>query len=282
MAPPVLAERWDLPSKPEGSLPSIADAYRQTQFQLGGDLRLLSEAMNLQLQVARESSGPRNRTLQAAVTLMYWSRAFLSLSEAAAALTRGAYAVCPILVRGACEAIAAQIQAGGEEHALFLGWIEGALTPNEHHRGTELGLGNYFAGSTLTGDQLGPTYRAAADLSRQHFGATVLEVAPESSRQRVAPTFADQTFHFAWAQLVLGWLLKLCVVQLEYILSDYASAPVADETRDASARLNRRVSAALAESNRCRIDEVDEDGTRRLVVQNFRRQSGGAPSRLIL
>jgi hypothetical protein len=282
MAPPVVAERWDPPAKPDGSLPSIADAYRQTQFQLGGDLRLLAEAMNLQLQAVRESSGSRNRTLRMAVTMMYWSRAFLSLSEAATALTRGAYPVCPLLVRGACEAIAAQIQAGGDEHTLFLSWVEQTLVPNERHRGTDIGVGNYFAGSTLTRDQLGPTYRAAAELSRQHFGATLVEVAPESNRQRIAPTFADQSFHFGWAQLVLGWLLKLCSVELELITANIGPAPTSDATREAAASIVERIAKLIADSNRCKIEELDDEGVRRFVVQNFRRQSGGAPTRLLL
>jgi hypothetical protein len=282
MAPPVIAGRWDLPAKPDGSLPPIADAYRQTQFQLGSDLRLLAEAMNLQLQAVRESSGSHNRTLQMAVTLMYWSRAFLALSEAAAAVSRGAYPVCPLLVRGACEAAAAQIQAGGDEHPLFLSWVEQSLTPNERHRGTDIGLGNYFAGSTLTRDQLGPTYRASAELSRQHFGATLVEVASESNRQRIAPTFADQSFHFGWAQLVLGWLLRLCCVELELYVGNSGPATASDATREAAASIIARGTALLTEPNRCRIDELDDEGVHRFVVQNFRRQSGGAPSRLLL
>ncbi|HTE86268.1 MAG TPA: hypothetical protein VK821_16210 [Dehalococcoidia bacterium] len=283
VAPVLSAERWDLPSKPEGALPAIADTFRQTQFQLGGDLRLLAEGMNLQLQVIKDSSPSRFRTLPLAVMAMYWSRAFLALGEAAQAAGRGAYAVCPALVRAACEAISAETQAGGEEHALFLGWLEGALVPNERHRATEIGLGNYFAGSTLAStERLGAAFRAATELSRQHFGATLLEVASESNRQRISATFADQSFHFGWAQLALGWLLSLCRVQLDLALADRSPFHAADETGTAVASFVARCEPALTAQGRCRIEEIEEHGTRRFLIHNFRRQSSGAPVKILL
>lgn len=283
VAPPLLIDHWDLPSKPDGASPAVADTFRQTQFQLGGDLRLLADGMNLQLQVLKDSSHSRYRTLRLAARLMYWSRTFLALSESALAISRGAYPVCPVLVRAACEAMSAAYQAGGEEHPLFLSWLEAALVPNERYRATEIGLGNYFAGSTLASvESLGLTFRAAAELSRQHFGATMLEVAPESNRQRLAPTFADQSFHFGWSQLTLGWLLSLCRAQLEFALAPESAFVASDETRESATQFIERSAASLFASERCRIEEIEEQGTRRFLVHNFRRQSSGAPVKMLL
>lgn len=283
VAPLVIPERWDAPAKPEGAASTVQDAYRQTSFQLGSDLRLLTEGMNLQVQVMRDSSPSRYRTLPLATMAMYWSRAFLAMSDSALLVMRGSYPSCPTLVRAACEAIAAEMQAGGEEQPQFAAWLREALLPNEQHRATEIGLGLYFAGSTLaSNERLGATYRPAAELSRQHFGATLIEVAPESSRERIAVTLADQTFHFGWAQLILGWLLSLCLVQLELVLAVDSPFFAADQTRAASTDYVKRCQRALESPDRCRVDEIMEGNERRYLILNFRRQSTGAPRKLLL
>lgn len=283
VSPVIFPDRWDLPGKPDSASPLIADAYRQTQFQLGSDLRLLAEGMNLQIQVVKDSAPSQFRTLPLAVMSMYWSRAFLAISDAATALSRGSYPSGPLLIRGACEAIAAENQSGGAEHPLFLAWLAEAQQPHEKHRATEVGMGNYFAGSTLADDhRLGAVFRAAAEFSRQHFGVTVLETAPESSRVRLAVTFADQTFHFGWAQLLLGWMLSLCVAQLEMVLAEGSPFFASEATREAARDYITRALAATEHSNRCHIEEMVEDGTRRYLLHNFRRQSSGAPQKLFL
>jgi hypothetical protein len=283
VAPIVFPERWDGPGRPDGASASIQDAFRQTQFQLGGDLRVLAEGMNLQLQVIKDSSPSTYRTLPLAAMAIYWSRAFLAMSEAAHAVSRAAYPVCPVLVRAACEAIAAGYQSGGEEQPLFREWLSEAMHPNEQHHALEVGLGHYFAGSTLVNNgPLGATYRAAAEFSRQHFGASLIEIAPESNRQRIAVTFADQTFHFGWAQLVLGWLLTLCAVQLTVALDAASPFHATLETRAATDDFLDRARRALETSGRCRVEEIMDEGSRRLIVANFRRQSSGAPVRILL
>jgi hypothetical protein len=283
VAPILFPDHWDLPGRPDGAGPSVQDAFRQAQFQLGADLRLLSEGMNLQLQAIRDSSGSADRTPALAAMVMYWSRAFLAMSEAAHSLSRAAYAVCPALVRAACEAIAAEAQSGGEEQPLFREWLAEAMHPNEQHHATEVGLGHYFAGSTLVNNErLGATYRAAAEFSRQHFGVTLLEVAPESNRQRIAATFADQTFHFAWAQLVLGWLLTLCDLELALAMEPSSPFHLSAETSTAVKGYAMRIETLLESDHRCRAEEVIEEGGRRLVIVNFRRQSSGAPVRMLL
>jgi hypothetical protein len=283
VAPVVLPERWMAPGKPEGATATVQDTYRQTGFQLGGDLRLLTEGMNLQIQVMQDSHPSRYRTLPLAAATMYWSRAFLAIGDAALLASRGSYASCPALVRAACEAIAAEMQSGGDEQPLFTAWLCDALQPNEEQRATEIGLGHYFAGSTLAAAPLlGATYRSAAELSRQHFGATLIEVAPESNREKLAVTFGDQTFHYGWAQLVFGWLLTLCIVQIGHSLTDSSPFFASDETRDVAAAFLARGSTSLQGTERCRIEEMLDEGRRRYLVLNFRRQSTGAPRKLLL
>jgi hypothetical protein len=283
VAPIVIAERWLPPGKPDGADPAVQDAHRQTGFQLGSDVRLLTEGMNLQLQVMRDSYPSRYRTLPLAAASIYWSRAFLAMGDAALLASRGSYASCPALVRAACETIAAEVQSGGEEQPQFVAWLRDALQPNEEQRATEVGLGHYFAGSTLADNpRLGAIYRSAAELSRQHFGATLIEVAPESNREKLAVTFGDQTFHYAWAELVLGWLLSLSVVQLEHCLTDESPFFISEETRAAANAFFERCASALRSPARCSIEELFEDGRRRFLIHNFRRQSTGAPRKLLL
>ena len=280
----ILPESWELPGKPEGASAVIQDAYRQTQFQLGADLRLLHEGMNLQLGLVKDSQHSRYRTHAFAAAVMLWSRAFLGMSDAATLVTRGSYLSCAGIVRTVCEYIAASTQLRMEELPAFMEWLAGALRADERHKATDVGMGQFFAGSTIAADpRFSAVYRAASELARPHIGASLVLTAPESSAARLAITFGDQTFHFGWAQLILGWLLALCEVQLRLVtttggdvfnITPEAQATVADWT----ARLNR----ALDHAARCTMEQVDDDGERRWLVQNFRRQSAGAPKKFVL
>ncbi len=88
VSPVVAPERWDLPGKPpEGALPIVQDAYRQTGFQLADDLRLLAEGMNLQLRIVQDSHPSRFRTHALAAGLMLWSRAKHSQASRASGAT---------------------------------------------------------------------------------------------------------------------------------------------------------------------------------------------------
>ena len=284
VSPVVVPERWDLPGKPpEDALPTIQDAYRQTQFQLGGDLRLLREGMNLQLGVVRDSYPSKFRTYPLAAGLMLWSRAFLALSDAATAVTRASYGGVAPLARMACECLAAAHQAHTEEQVTFQEWLAGALRPDDRHRATDITIGQFMAGSTLVSEaDLGAVYRAASEFARPHFGISVALVAPESNQQKLAVTFADQTFHFGWAQLTLGWLLTLCDAQLRLALVDGAPYNVTDDRRAAIAAWSGSVRRPLDAPDRCRIEELMVGLNRRWLIHNFRRQAGGAPKRLLL
>ena len=284
VSPVIFPERWDRPGKPpDDALPSVQDAYRQTGFQLGGDLRLLHEGMNLQLAIVRDSYPAKFRTHLLAAGLMFWSRAFLAMSDAVAAVTRGSYGSAAPLARMACECIAAAHQAHTEEQPAFREWLAGALHPDERHKAIDVTMGQFFAGSTLAADpDLGAVYRATSELARPHFGVSLALVAPESNLQKIAVTFADQSFHFGWAQLTLGWLLTLCDVQLRLAQTPDAPYAVADATASACIEWSARARTALAQPDRCHLQELMEDGGRRWLIHNFRRQAGGAPRRLLL
>jgi hypothetical protein len=263
VSPVIVPERWVKPGRPgDDAPPSVQDAYRQTGFQLGADLRLLDEGMNLQLRLVHDSHPSKYRTYPLAAGLMLWSRAFLAIADAATAVTRGSYGSVAPLARMACECIAAAHQA---------------------HKATDITIGQFMAGSTLVSEaDLGAVYRAASELARPHFGVSAALVAPESNQQKLAVTFADQSFHFGWAQLTLGWLLRLCDAQLR--LAQTAGTPynVTDEAAAAIAAWSEGAGRLLEQSDRCRIDELLDGLTRRWLIVNFRRQAGGAPRRLLL
>jgi hypothetical protein len=284
VAPPIFPDRWDRPARPgDDALPSVQDAYRQTSFQLGDDLRLLHEGMNLQLQIVKDSYPGRFRTYPLAAGLMLWSRAFLAISDAAAAVTRASYGSVAPLARMACECLAAAHQAHTEEHAMFLEWLSESLRPDERLKAVAIGLGGFFAGSTIAADaDFGAVYRATSELSRPHFGVSLALTAPESNVQKLAVTFADQSFHLGWAQLTLGWLLTLCDVQLRLAQTPGAPYAITEQIRGDARSWTERLRRLLAAPDRCRVEELMEGGGRRWLITNFRRQAGGAPRRLLL
>jgi hypothetical protein len=277
-------ESWELPPKPEGASQTVQDADRQTRFQLGNDLRLLHEGMNLQLRIVHDSHPSKYRTHALAAALMPWSRAYLGIGDGAALVLHGAYASCPPIVRVACECIAASTQLRMEEFPAFEQWLGDALVPDEEHKAVSIGMGQFFAGSTVAADPaFSAVYRAASELSRPHMGAGLLFTAIESNQQRLAVTFGDQSFHFGWAQLILGWLLTLCDVQLRLVLG--ASGDVfnlTDELRAAHSGWKSRVDSALSDPRRCTAEGVLVDGDQRWLIHNFRRQASGAPRRYLL
>ncbi|MGE0686870.1 MAG: hypothetical protein AB7P33_09015, partial [Dehalococcoidia bacterium] len=129
---------------------------------------------------------------------------------------------------------------------------------------------------------LGAVYRASADLARPNFGASLLQVAPESNNQRLAIAFADSAFHLGWAELHLGWLLALTARQVRVIVDADTIFPVSDERRAEYADLQAAVDSALTSTDRCRIEEVREGSDRRYLVHDFRRNSSGSPKKVLL
>ena len=83
-------------------------------------------------------------------------------------------------MRSACELIASEYQLHREEMGEYIGWMLGHLKPDEDHKAFDIGLGHYFAGSTLAADELlRAVYRVSSDLGRPNFGATLLIAGPE-------------------------------------------------------------------------------------------------------
>jgi hypothetical protein len=275
---------YRLPGKPDDSAPAGAsDTYRQTRFVASHDLRLFAEGMNLQLRILNDSAHSRYRTPTYAAVVGTWSRAYTALADAALLVTRGSYASVPNLVRSASELIAAQYQLEREEMGEFVGWMLGHLKPNEEHKAFDVGLGHYFAGSTLAADtDLRAVYRAASDLGRPNFGATLLEVGPESNNLRLAYAFADASFHLGWAEIELGWLLRLCERQIAVAAHMRDVFNITAETHTAAGDYARRVQDALGAGDRARIEEVESGGFKRWLVHNFRRQPSGAPKNMLL
>jgi hypothetical protein len=277
-------DAYTLPGKlDESATPAVHDAYRQTQFVLGKDLRLFAEGMRLQLRILNDSSHSRYRTHVYAAVVSTWSRVYQSLADACLIVTRGSYVGVPNLVRSACELLAAEHQLKEQELGEYIGWLLGHLKPDEEHKAFDVGLGHYFAGSTLAADDLlRPVYRAASDLGRPNFGATLLEVGPESNNVRLAYSFADAAFHVAWAEIELGWLLRLCERQLAVAVHMHDVFNITPETHAAYADYRTRTQTALDDPNRACIEEVESDGFKRWLIHNFRRQPSGAPKKYLL
>ena len=281
VSPISFPERYELPGPPDA--PAAQDAHRQTRFLLPKELELFATGMNLQLQVIRDSYPSKYRTHPLAALVGLWSRAFLCCADTCILATRGSYVSCLPLVRAACECIAAQDQLQREDMEQFLGWLASTLKPNERHKATEIELGRYFGGEALAGDErLRRVYRPASDLGRPNFGATLLQVAPESNNLRLALAFADGAFHIGWAELVLGWLLALAERQLHVALAAGDLFPISEDVRSRYEDFARHVDTALSNSARCSVEEVEEEGYKRYLVQNFRRTGGAAPKKILL
>jgi len=279
-----LPDRYTLPGKPDDAAsPSAADAYRQTQFVLGNDLRLFAEGMELQLTVLRDSSQSRYRTPVYAAVVGAWSRAYAALADACLLVTRASYASVPNLVRSACELIAAEHQVRDQETGEFIAWMLGHLKPDDDRKAFDVGLGHYFAGTTLAADDLlRAVYRASSDLGRPNFGATLLQAGPESNNLRLAYAFADSAFHVGWAEIELGWLLRLCERQLAVAVHMDGTLNITPETHAAYADYRARVQSTLDAASRARLEEIDDDGFKRWLVHNFRRQPSAAPKKILL
>lgn len=277
-------QEYRLPARPDASEPAaVQDAYRQTQFVLGKDLRLFAEGMALQLRILNDSSHSRHRTHVYAAVVSSWSRAYSTMADACALVARGSYATAPNLVRSACELIAAEYQLHREEMGEYIGWMLGHLKPDEEHKAFDIGLGHYFAGSTLAADELlRAVYRASSDLGRPNFGATLLIAGPESNNGRVAYAFDDHAFHVALAEIELGWLLRLCERQIAVAAHMGDVFNITPETHTAYADYSTRVNELLANASRARIAEVESEGFKRWLISNFRRQPSGAPKKMLL
>ena len=276
-------DEYVLPGRPEAAASVGIDAYRQTHFLLGGDLELFAAGLNLQLGLVKDAYPSKYRSHSLAAIVALWSRAFNYLGDALLLLTRGSYASTLPLVRAAAEVIAAEEGLRSGEISQHHEWLAGTLRPNEDFKAFEFELGRYFAGEVLANDAaLRSVYRPASDLGRPNFGASLLQVAPESNNTRLAIAFADASFHLGWAEIGLGWLLALAARQLQVVVDAEAIFPVSAERRRSCDDLQRQVEVALARPDRAAIQEVEAGDDRRYLVVNFRRTAGAAPKKILL
>jgi hypothetical protein len=283
VTPPRPPSGYELPVRPEGASPAVLDAYRQTSFLLGKDLRLFAEGMNLQLEIVSATRPTHEQRHAMAAMTGLWSRAYLYCADACALLTQGGYASCLPLVRAACECLAAEAQLHASEMDEFRMWLAGTLRPDETHKAMEFEMGRYFAGEALASDPaLRVIYRAASDLGRPNFGATLLQVGPESNNLKIALTFADRAFHVAWAELIMGWLLALSAYQLRVACDATDVFQVSDDIQRHATAFRQQVDALLSSPLRCRIEEIEEGSYKRYLVHNFRRATSAAPKKILL
>ena len=273
VSPFTFPRRYELPLGPSEAAP------REVRFLLGEDLALFQKGIDLELRIVMDSRPARYRTHALAALLGLWSRSFAYRSEACGLTVRGSYVSCIPLLRAACDCIAAQRGLADGAMNEFTAWLA-AMGQSREHAALDAGLGRYRAGSVLAAnDGLGALYRVATDLSMTHFGATLLQVAPESDLQKIGIGFADSSFHLGWAQLILGWLLVLGRAQVETAVGAGEVFAVSPEAKDELASLSSEVDEALGKPERCRVEEL---GDGRYLFHNFRRQPGGAPRRLLL
>ncbi|HEX5940137.1 MAG TPA: hypothetical protein VFZ12_07230, partial [Dehalococcoidia bacterium] len=189
----------------------------------------------------------------------------------------------PTLVRSAAECIGVQSQLHDSEMEVYESWLNHSLRQDHDQQALDLPLGRYRAAGILAADEkLGAVYRFVSDVSGTPFGGSAFLTAAESNPQRVAVTFADQAFHAGYAELCLGWLLRLCERQLAYVqdANDVFNLP-AVRSSEADA-IRSQVESALSMPNRCRVEEQTIEGERRYLIFNFRRSPGGSPRRILL
>ena len=269
-------DRYAPPSRPATAQPTVQDAFRQSQFLLSGDLDLFDKLMNLQLEIVKANS--RLRTPQAAGLFSFWSRAFSHMADACTMTTLGSYSATPPLLRAACDCVAVQRSLLADGFAEYEEWLEGAVSQDREHAAMAFDLGRFRAGSALAeDDRLGAVYRLVSDLSMPHFGATAFQVAPDSNLQKISIAFGDSAFHLGWAELIAGWLLLVCDVQLTVAVSSSVLA-VDHATLAVYQSYAREVASSLGNGRRCYVEEVGG----RFLFHNWRRTASGSPKRVFL
>jgi len=281
-----LPEAWALPEAPPNLSAEARDAWRQTGYQLGEDLRLLGDGLTTGLEVARHGYRPQARTMMMAGIASLWSRAFLCVSDAADLVRRGHYQSAVVLVRQAIEhwAACAALAEGEEKRDRFREWTHTAFGRDAETRAEDIGIGHHFGGEVIAADaDLRRIYRAASDLGRPNFGPTALFVAAGASHDKYPLHFADEAFHLGWAELLLGWLLRLDARLLHVALHQPTHFPADEALRERAVAHVRAVEAHLGRPGRCALTEAtDAAGHRRHLLDGFRRAASDRPRRVLL
>ena len=273
---------WKLPGKPTDLDEFADDAWRQTGFLCGEELRAIEAGLDLQARLAGTGYTPAARNMTMAAFASLWSRAFLSTSDAISLIRRGGYQSALPLVRQAIEFVGAQ-RGVGDELDEWRRFTHEAYGRHEPTRSTEVGLGAYFSGESIAADEhLRLAYRAASDFGRPNFGPTAVLVANEANHTRYPLIFADQAFHLGWAQLLLGWALRVDLAQLHLALHLGQQFPAGEALRAEVTEHVHTVERLLNRPDRCRLEEwQDERGRRRHLLVEFKRRPGDAAQRLL-
>ena len=284
IAPLILPPAYEAPSPPGETSSEVArDTFRQTKFLLADDLRSFDAAMEWQLQVQHDSHGSKFRSPRLVALTMFWSRAYSALRDALSLLMRGGYVSVPHLCRSAAECIGVQGQLHESEMEVYESWLSNSLTRDHELQALDMNLGRYRAAGILaTDEELGRVYRIVSDLSMTPFGGSLFLTGPESNEQRLLLTFGDQAFHAGYAELMMGWLLRLCERQLTFTERAGGVFNLTPDAVDRAEKLRPDIEAELARPNRCRAEEVVVEGERRYLLHNFRRSAAAAPRRLVL
>lgn len=270
-----------LATKPPNDIAGSVDAYRQSSFVLGSEFELVLDGLNLEGKLAEASSGAKFRSQRMASAMGLWSRSWLSRLQVLQGLQWGNYAAATPLVRAAADYQAAMLyllRTGAEE---WQEWLDaGGVAISPEHHATEFELHAFRAAEILAAHEvLGPLYRIVTDLSLSHFGSTLLFTGAESAPDHVSITFGDRDFHFALAELHLGWLLELGLAQFE------ALGEAGDVFTPLEPPMTSWVEPArkvVANQSRCRVEQIESEGLRRYLVHNWRREPRSAPKRILL
>ena len=280
VSPPKVFPVATLAARPPADSAGSPDAYRQTSFVLEADLDAVLSGLNAEGGIAEASSGAKFRSQAMVSALGLWSRSWLCRLEARDAGQWGNYAAATPLVRSAADYQAAMLdllRTGAQE---WREWLDsGGIAIAAEQHATEYTLHAFRAAEILAAhDILGPLYRVATDFSLSHFGSTLLVAGNESAPDHVSMTFGDRDFHFGLAELHLGWLVELGSAQVE-ALREFPRVFAESELAEGWLARGR---AALAGATRCRVEQVDQDGVRRYLVHNWRREPRSAPKRILL
>lgn len=268
---------------PDASQPRVVrDAFREFGFACGMESRWIEQSLTLQREIVRASTPSRYRNHRYAAALLLWSRIDAVALELWRMVAWANYAPAPALMRAGLELLGAEQAIVGSEFEEFEDYLRGFAQHDAEQAAIEWGMGQYMAGQQLAmAPELSAIYRAASELARPHFGASLLLSAPESNRQRVLVHWGDRSFHLGWAQLLSGWLMVLLGRQSRFAVGRGLFAVEAGD-RDRFQALARESETLLARTDRCRSSWTTREGRQRLLVSGFRRQPSGAPQRILL
>ena len=271
-----------LPAPDDAQPRLIRDAFREFGFACGVESRWIGSSLRLQRQIVRESTGSRYRNHRYAAALLLWSRVDAIALEVWRMVAWANYAPVPALIRSGLELLGAEQAIVGSEFEEFEAYLREFAQHDAEYAASEWGMGQYMAGQQLAmAEELGGVYRAASELARPHFGASMLLTASESNQQRVLVHWGDRSFHLGWAQLLAGWLMVLLGRQTRFGVGRGLFAVGAAE-RERFQTLAREAESLLARPDRCRAEWVTRERRQRLLISGFRRQPSGAPQRILL